>query len=172
MLRALLLFVLLLGGSRPDVRDIALAEVDLGDVQAVQSIRSQLGADDARAFASFVARHHVESANFCGRPPLMRSGRLPETVGDAIDLAAQRDAMDRAALRLAQAPKHPRQLAREEWDRLIRDRDMKLDALARLQSQYGKAAVRRADWAPLQEKLADIDRQLVAMKPYLFGSGG
>lgn len=171
MPRAFLLFVVLLGSCAPAPRDIVLADIDLGDMQAVQSIRNRLGAEEARAFASFVVRHHLKSANFCGQPLLGANGRVPETVGEAIDLAAQRDAMERAALLAAQAPKHPRQLAKEAWDNLIRDRDIKIDAQARLRSQYGEAAAGRPEWAPLQKRLAEIDRELVAMKPIVFGSG-
>ncbi len=172
MARAALLFTILLGGCAPSARDIALAEIDLRDMQTVQSIRTQLSDQDARAFASFVVRHHVKSAGFCGRPLQNSQGKPPATVGEAIDLAVRRDAMELQASMAALAPKHPRELAREAWDNLVRERDIGIDAQTRLRMQYGDAAIRRPEWARLEASIAEIDRKLVAMRPAIFGAGG
>lgn len=171
MARAALLFVVLLGGCAPGARNIALADLDLRDMQTVQSIRSQLGREDGQAFASYIVRHHVKSANFCGRPLVTSDGKAPETVGEAIDLAVRRDAMELQAQLAVWAPKHPRELARETWDDLVRARDIRIDAQTRLRMQYGDGAARRPEWAPLASSLAEIDRKLVAMKPAIFASG-
>lgn len=170
MTRFILLFVVVLGGCAPSARDIALSDLNLRDMQQIQTIRNQLGPQDGRAFANYVMRHHVTSANYCGRPLLSAHGQPPETVGEAIDLAMRRDALELKAVLAATAPKHPRQLARAEWDSLIRDRDMKVDARARLHDQFGERASRRPEWASLEIQLAEIDRKLVAMKPLVFGA--
>ena len=170
MTRFFLLFVALLGGCAPGARDTALSDLNLRDMQQIQTIRNQLGPQDGRAFANYVMRHHVASANYCGRPLLSAHGQPPETVGEAIDLAMRRDALELKAVLAATAPKHPRQLARDEWDSLIRDRDMKVDARARLHDQFGERASRRPEWASLETQLAEIDRKLTAMKPLVFGA--
>jgi len=172
MARLLLLFVVLLGGCAPGARDIALSEINLRDMQQVQTIRNRLGSQDGRAFANYVMRHHVSSVNYCGRPLLSAQGKAPETVGEAIDLAMRRDALELRALLVTTAPKHPRQLAREAWDSLIRDRDIKVDARAKLHDRFGEDARRRPEWVSLEAQLAEIDRKLVAMKPAVFGAGG
>ena len=171
MVRAVLLFILMLGGCSPGARDIALSELNFRDMQQIQTIRQQLGPQDGRAFANYVLRHHVTSANYCGRPLMGADGKAPETVGEAIDLAMQRDALELQALLASAAPKHPSQLAREAWDNLIRDRDIKVDARAQLHDRFGEQASRRPEWASLEAQLAEIDRKLVAMKPQVFGSG-
>lgn len=168
MTRAILLFLVLLGGCAPGARDIALSDLNLSDMQQIQSIRNQLGPQDGRAFANYIVRHHVASVNYCGRPLLGAHGKPPETVGEAIDLAMRRDALELGAALAASAPKHPRQLARDEWDSLIRDRDIKVDARARLHDQFGDKASRRPEWASLEAQLSEIDRKLVAMKPVVF----
>lgn len=171
MARAALLFVVLLGGCAPGARNIALADLDLRDMQTVQAIRNQLSPQDGQAFANFIVRHHVKSANFCGRPLVRPDGKAPETVGEAIDLAVRRDAMEVQTQMAAWAPKHPREIARETWDDLVRDRDIRTDSQTRLRMQYGDGAVRHPEWADLESSLAEIDRKLVAMKPTIFGSG-
>ena len=172
MVRAVLLFAVLLGGCAPSARDVAIADLDLGDMQTVQAIRNKLSEQEGRAFASYIVRHHVKSAKFCGRPLLRSDGKEPETVGEAVDLAMRRDALELGAQMAVWAPKHPRELARQAWDDLIRDRDIKIDAQARLRMQYGDGAIHQPEWKSLEASLAEIDRQLVSMKPTVFGSGG
>lgn len=172
MARAALLFAVLLGGCAPSARDIALADLDLSDMQTVEAIRNQLSEQDGQAFASYIVRHHVKSANFCGQPLKRSDGKGPETVGEAIDLAMRRDALELGAQMAAWAPKHPRELARQQWDDLVRDRDIKIDAQTRLRMQYGDDAMHQPEWKALEASLAEIDRKLVSMKPRVFGSPG
>ncbi|OWQ97057.1 hypothetical protein CDQ92_08210 [Sphingopyxis bauzanensis] len=139
-------------------------------MQTVRTIREQLAPQDGIAFANYVIRHHAKSASYCGKPLLDADGKAPATVGDAIDLAVRRDAMEQAALLASQAPKHPLQLAREEWDMLQRDRDIVIDTQTRLRSEFGDGASRRPEWASLVTRSAEIDRKLVAMKPTVFGA--
>ncbi len=171
MTRTFLLFVGLLGGCTPTARDIALSDIDLSNMQTVRTIRDQLSPQDGAAFADYVVRHNIKSANYCGQPLLNNDGEAPDTVGEAVDLTARRDAADRQVLVAAQRPTHPRELAKDQWDRLIRNRDTIIDAQDRLRLQYGDNAKRRSDWISLETRIVEIDRKLVAMKPDVFGSG-
>jgi len=171
MSRTFLLFVGLLGGCTPAARDIVLSDIDLSNMQTVQTIRDRLSPQDEAAFADYVVRHHIASANYCGQPLLNNDGEAPHTVGEAVDLTSRRNAMDRHELAAARTPVHPRELAKEQWDRLIRDRDTIIDAQDRLRWQYGDGAKRRSDWVSMETKMVEIDRKLVAMKPNVFGPG-
>lgn len=171
MTRTFLLFVSLLGGCAPEARNIALSEIDLSDMQTVRTIRDQLGPQDGAAFVNYVVKHHVKSASYCGQPLLNTEGEAPDTVGEAIDLTARRDALERQVVVGMQAPFHPRELAKEQWDDLIRSRDLMIDAQARLRLEFGDGAKLRPEWRSLETRMAEIDRKLVAMKPTVFGSG-
>ncbi|MES2781808.1 MAG: hypothetical protein V4657_03355 [Pseudomonadota bacterium] len=171
MVRAVFLIVGLLAGCAPEARDIALADVDLRNMQTVGTIRARLAPNERIAFANFIARHHIKSANFCGQPLVAATGKEPATVGEAVDLSMLRDAAERKALIEAKSPKHSGQLAREEWNAIISARDILLDSQTRLRIEYGENAVRRAEWKILATKMAEIDRKLIKMKPVVFGSG-
>lgn len=170
MTRTFMLFVGLLGGCTPAARDIALSDIDLTNMQTVRTIQDRLSSQDGAAFADYAVRHHIKSANYCGQPLLNNDGEAPDTVGEAVDLTARRDAVNRPVLVAAQTPSHPRELAKEQWDKLIGNRDTIIDAQDRLRLQYGDGAKRRLDWISLETKLVEIDRKLVAMKPNVFGS--
>ena len=171
MTRTFLLFVGLLGGCTPAVRDIALSDIDLSNMQTVQTIRERLSPQEGAAFADYVVRHHIKSAHYCGQPLLNNDGEAPDTVGEAVDLTVRRDAGDRSILVAAQPPAHPRELAKDHWDKLIRNRDNIIDAQARLRLEYGDDAKRRSDWMSLETRMIEIDRNLLAIKPNVFGSG-
>lgn len=169
MNKALLLFVALLAGCSSDARDMALAEVDLRDMVIVTEIRSRLSPQDGIAFANYIARHHSQAANFCGQPLIGIGGNEPATVGEAVDLSIERDKAERLALIEAQKPKHPRQVAKEEWDSLVIARDINVDSQSRLRMEFGDKAARSAQYKALEAKIAEIDGKLVAMKPRVFG---
>lgn len=171
MTRTFLLLVGLLGGCAPAARDISLSDIDMSNMQTVRAIRDQLSPKDGVAFADYVVKHHAESANYCGEPLLDDDGEAPDTVGEAVDLTARRDAADRQVLVAARAPSHPREQAKEQWDNLIRNRDIIIDAQARLRLEYGNGAKRRPEWVPLETRMVEIDRKLVAMKSSVFGPG-
>lgn len=171
MNRAALLFIAALAGCSADPRNIALAEVDLRNMESVATIRSHLDPQDSIAFANYVVRHHSMSASFCGQPLVDQGGKAPETIGEAIDLAIIRDEADRRAALEAKKPKHHRQLLKEDWNNLISARDILVDSQSRLRMQYGEAATRRSEWTSLKTKMAQIDQKLIAMKPKVFGSG-
>lgn len=169
MARAIILLAALLSGCASGARDIKLSDVDLSNMTTVQNIRSRLTPNEGVAFANFVVRHRIGSAGFCGQPLLDTKGRAPATIGDAIDLALLRDAAERQATIEARRPKHPRQLAMEEWDRLVFARDVAIDAQSRIRTEYGEGAERRPEWKKLELRLTDINHKLVRMKPELFG---
>lgn len=170
MTRPILLFFALLAGCSPEVRDIALVDVNLRDMNAVATIRSQLEPQDSIAFANYVVRHHSAAERFCGQPLIGVGGREPVTVGEAVDLSIQRDKAERLAVLEARKPKHPQQLAKEEWDNLIAARDIMMDSQSRLRMEHGDNAMRRSEWKSLKAKMMQIDQQLIAMKPTVFGS--
>lgn len=170
MARTIFLFVGLLAGCAPETRDIALADIDLKDMQTVQTIRADLQPQEGIAFANYVARHHIASAEFCGQPLLRSDGKAPTTIGEAIDLAMLRDAAEHRASMEAKRPKHPRKLAREEWDKLILERDIVIDAQTRLRAEFGVGIEQRRDWKSLESRMTAVNKRLVALKPSVFGS--
>jgi hypothetical protein len=170
--RAVLLVVAALLGCSPEVREIELAELDLTDMETVQTIRARLGEAEGAVFASYVAKHYVRSAAFCGRPLVTSEGQPPATVGEAIDLTIARDAQDRRALEEASGPRHPREIAKQEWDELISERDAVIDAQSRLLEVSGPGAQHSTEWKALQASKLELDRRLAEMKPRVFGPGG
>lgn len=169
MNRIVLPFVALLVGCAPDAREIAINDVNLRDMDAVANIRAQLKPQEQVAFANFLIRHHADSAHFCGKPLTGPGGKPPATIGEAVDYAMLRDEADRLAAIEAKKPKHQRQLAKEEWDRLIASRDILVDSQSRLRMEFGDNAERRSEWKSVATRLAAIDKQLVEMKPAVFG---
>lgn len=170
MTRAVFLFVALLAGCAPQARDITLADVDLRNMQIVGAIRAGLEPEERIAFANYIVRHHARSANFCGQPLMAVNGKEPTTIGEAVDLSILRDAAERLALIESKKPKHPLQLAKDEWDRLISARDIMIDSQSRLRMEHGDKAVRRPEWKLLESRMAQINEKLVAMKPAVFGA--
>ena len=170
MSRAVLLFVAALLGCSPEVRGIELAELDLTDMETVRDIRSRLDDAERAAFASYVAKHHLRAAAFCGRPLIGTDGQGPKTVGEAIDLTIARDARDRRALVEASRPPHPREVARRSWDDLISERDGLIDAQSRLLEVHGQAGEGSPEWKALEARKLEVDRRLAELKPRVFGS--
>lgn len=169
MTRAIFLLIGLVAGCAPQGRDIPLADVDLRNMQTVTTIRAQLVPQERIAFANYVVRHHARSDNFCGDPLMSANGKPPATIGEAVDLSIVRDAAERQALIEANKPKHPNQLAKEEWDRLTSARDVLMDAQSRLSMEFGDKAERRPEWKSLSAEMTEINKKLVVMKPVIFG---
>ena len=169
--RGVLLLVAALLGCSPEVREIELAELDLTDMTTVQDIRARLDKAEGAAFASYVAKHYVRSAAYCGRPLVTADGEPPATVGEAIDLTLTRDAEDRRALEEAAGPRHPRELAKQEWDELISERDTVIDAQSRLLEVGGTASQSSREWKTLEARKLKLDGRLAELKPRAFGTG-
>jgi hypothetical protein len=169
--RGVLLLVAALLGCSPEVKDIELKELDLTDMETVQDIRARLDKAEGAAFANYVAKHYVRSAAFCGRPLVTPDGQPPATVGEAIDLTKARDAQDRQALEEAARPRHPREVAKQEWDELISERDTIIDAQSRLLEVSGRGAQRSTEWKALEASKLELDRRLAEMKPRVYGPG-
>jgi hypothetical protein len=159
----------LLLGCAPGVKDAKLEDVDLSDMKALQAIRAQLNAEDGAAFASYVVRHSVASASFCGRPLAGPDGKPPRTVGEAIDLALDRDAADRRALALEGQSEYSRPRAQEQWDDLISERDMLINAQSVLRADHGAFAERRSEWKALEARIAHINDHLSELEPLIYG---
>ena len=172
MSRGVLLVVAALLGCSPEARDIELEGLDLTDMETVQDIRARLDDADRAAFASYVAKHYLRSAAFCGRPLVTSDGQPPATVGKAIYLTRARDAEDRQALEAAARPRHPREVAKQEWDELISERDAVIDAQSQLLEGKGAEAQRSKEWKTLEARKLELDQRLVEMKPRAFGPEG
>ena len=164
--------VAVLLGCSPGVKEIELDELDLTDMETVQNIRARLDRADGAAFASYVAKHYVRSAAFCGRPLVTSGGQPPATVGEAIDLTMMRDAQDQRALEEASGPRHPREVAKQEWDELISERDGVIDAQSQLVELDGPGAQRSTEWKVLEARKLELDRRLTEVKPRVFGPDG
>lgn len=162
--------LILLMGCAPDPRSVELSDVDLSDMRTVQAVRAQLSAEDGAAFATYLVKHHIASANFCGRSLAGPDGKPPETIGEAIDFALAREIEDRRALAMASKPLHPRELAQQHWDTLVSERDFLIDAQSLLHAQHGTAAERLSEWSSIESRRADVDRRLLELKPTVFGS--
>lgn len=166
---ALIAGLIVLMGCASDARSVKLSDVDLSDMRTVQQVRAQLGAEEGVAFANYVVKHHIASANFCGRLLIGSDGKPPETIGEAIDLALAREAEVRRALEMANEPKHPREVAHQRWDKLISEREYLVHAQVVMRGKHGAAAERQSEWSSIETRMADVDRRLVEMKPRVFG---
>ena len=80
--RIAILISLFLAACGQDVRDLRLDEVDLANQVVAQKIGRQLGPADSRDFTTYAAIH-AHSGGLCGNR--LRDGKLPGTVGDAIE---------------------------------------------------------------------------------------
>jgi hypothetical protein len=146
----------LLLGCAPGVKDAKLEDVDLSDMKALQAIRAQLNAEDG-------------AASFCGRPLAGPDGKPPRTVGEAIDLALDRDAADRRALALEGQSEYSRPRAQEQWDDLISERDMLINAQSVLRADHGAFAERRSEWKALEARIAHVNDHLSELEPLIYG---
>ncbi|MGX7953809.1 hypothetical protein ACWPM1_14755 [Tsuneonella sp. HG249] len=70
-------------GCGLDVRERALADIDLSDQSAVAAIGRQLPAREQTAFLTYALVHWPGSKSFCGKP-MKVAGLAPATVGEAI----------------------------------------------------------------------------------------
>ena len=172
MSRAVLLVIAALLGCSPEVRGLELDDLDLTDMKTVQDIRVRLDEVEGPAFASYVTKHYMRSAAFCGRPLVASDGRPPATVGEAIDLTIARDTEERRAAEEAARPRHARDVAKQEWDELISERDGIIDAQSRLLELDGPGAQRSTEWKILEARKLELDRRLTEVKPRVFGPDG
>lgn len=169
MSRSIIFMCMLLAGCASDVRDTRLADIDLRNMETVQEISARLPPAQRAAFANYVLVHNAASAGFCGRALARSDGTPPETIGEAIELSRIRDAEMRRATNGPPERTDPGEEASKNWDDLIVERDMLIDAQSILRAEHGVEATRLAEWKSLQDRMVTIDRRLLEMKPKMFG---
>ncbi|WP_176266225.1 hypothetical protein [Qipengyuania atrilutea] len=70
----------------------ALDAYDLSDMAVVNRLAIDLTAEEAGALKTYAIHHLATSAAFCGDVLVDKSGRTPETIGEAIDFTLEREA--------------------------------------------------------------------------------
>lgn len=163
--RFAIILALLLSACADDVRGLRLAEVDLSDGAAVRQLGRQLSPADSAALITYAALHAPSSPGFCGKRLLGPSGQEPATIGEAIDFTRERAAAIRTASLGAERPKSAAELAAEQWDGLIVQRELLISRQSVLLSEHGPAAKRLSEWASLEARMAEYDSKLAALKP-------
>jgi hypothetical protein len=163
--RFAIILALLLSACADDVRGLRLAEVDLSDGAAVRQLGRQLSPADSAALITYAALHAPSSPGFCGKRLLGPSGQEPATIGEAIDFTRERAAAIRTASLGAERPKSAAELAAEQWDGLIVQRELLVSRQSVLLSEHGPAAKRLSEWASLEARMAEYDSKLAALKP-------
>lgn len=74
-----------LTGCAQQVRDRPLAGIDFADPSTLAALQNALPLDERGALGTYALLHWPKSRYYCGKPP-GRRGRVPITIGDAIDL--------------------------------------------------------------------------------------
>ncbi len=140
-----------------DVKSIRLANVDLSDSSVVHKLGQGLRGAERAALSTYVFRHRVQSAGFCGKKLVDHEGGGPTTIGEAIDLTIARQDAD--ARREAQKP-----VWAQRWEELTRERDRLIDRQGFLLAEHGSAARQTLDWETLEASLTENGRALTNLR--------
>jgi len=162
--RLVIVMALVLAGCTEDVRDLRLEAVDLSDMTAVHELARQLSPTDKAALITYAAIHAPSSPGFCGKTFVGRSGKAPSTIGEAIELTLDLQADIRTARVDAERAKTPAQLAAEQWDDLIVQRELLISRQSVLLSEHGAAARQLREWRSLEARMTEYDEKLAALK--------
>jgi len=171
MRRASIILALALFGCAADVGDIRLADVDLSDAKVVERLSRRMDPDERQAFTTYVVAHFASSASFCGRPLVGPQGQEPVTIREAIELTRFRQAQQPVGGDLLAVSTREDQIIRQ-WHDLISKRDLLIDRQTLLRAQNGASAERLSEWKSIQVEMADLDRQLLELKPQFLAAGG
>lgn len=147
-----------------DARDRSLAGLDLSNMELVRELGRGLSSADRAMFSTYVAIHAPSSPTFCGERLVGRDGREPLTVGEAIDMTQVRDFEIRLARAKEAKPLTPAQVARRQEVFTVDQRGTLSDRQTLLFAKYGPAARSMPEWAALERRKAEYDRQLAAMR--------
>ncbi len=145
-------------------RERSLAGLDLSNMELVRDLGEGLSGDDRAAFSTYVLIHAPSSPSFCGERLFARDGREPLTVGEAIDLTRLREFEIRLARAEEAKPLTPVQLARRQVRFTDDQRGMVSDQQTLLFAKYGAAARQTPEWAALERRKAEYERQLAEMR--------
>lgn len=159
--------MLLLAACSQDPRAIELADVNLADMDVVQDIRGRLAPEDRSVFGTYVIRHAATSPSFCGEVLVDRDGRMPRTIGEAIDLTVLREERDRRERLAAKRPPTAAEALRRQRDSLILGKEALIGRRTFLDMRHGPAAKELPEWAEIEARMADYDAQLAALEPKL-----
>lgn len=161
----------LLSACAQDPLSVRLAEVDLSDAAVMQDLARGLSPKDKAALIIYQTVHSPSSTGFCGQRLVGRDGEEPRTIGDAINLTLRREAQLRTARIEAERPKTAAELAREQWDGLIVERELLIARQSALLVNHGPAAKRLSEWNSLETKMTESDRKLAALRPEMESAG-
>lgn len=157
-------FLLLSACMGDAARDRSLAGLDLSNMELVRELGEGLNAADRGAFSTYVAIHAPSSPTFCGEVLVGRDGRQPLTIGEAIDMTRLREFEIQFARAEEAKPLTPAQAARRQIRFSDDQRGMLSDQQTILFAKYGSAAARTPEWAELERRKADYDRQIAEMR--------
>jgi hypothetical protein len=158
--RTLILLTLLLSSCKQDVREVRLAGVDLSDLAGVQKLGRALDAAERTALVTYAMIHAPGAAGFCGQKLVDRRGKDPQTIGEAIKLTLAREAQIRDAQISSQAEMTPIELAAQEWDRIVDQRELIIHRRNVLTMEHGDAASRLPEWSELEVKMKGYDQRM------------
>ena len=157
---------LAVAGCASSTLDTPLGGLDLNDSRTVARLQSGLSSQDRGALAVYALRHWPGSRAFCGEAIVDNSGRLPQTIGEAIRLTKAREQADETAALERARP-------RSEGEKLLEQRDLEIsqrDALlARQQVAMVMAKNKRAraeidsiaqDLTRVEKRIDEINAQL------------
>lgn len=155
-------------GCASSTLDTPLAGLDLNDSRTLARLQSGLSSQDRGALAVYALRHWPESRAFCGEAVVDTSGRLPRTIGEAIQLTKAREQADTAAALARARPKSDGEKLLEQRDFEISQRDALLArqqvAMAMLKSKRA-----RSEMASISRDLAEVDKRLGEINARLEG---
>lgn len=139
-----------------------LEGLNLADMAVVSRVTAELEPADAATFRTFAVTHWAASHAFCGAPLLDAQGRLPQTVGAAIALTAQREATLAAAAK-AQVVDLARMSPGERRAYRLWQAQDKLGDLVDEREMFGMMA--SSGLSPVTpEQLAHLDSQIAAQR--------
>jgi hypothetical protein len=161
------LLALALLSCRTDVGDTYLADVDLTDMKEVERLGILMSPEERYAFATYVIEHNVSSANYCGRPLVSRRGQGPATIQEAIEMTQIRQARDAAADSIEGDTSGSRDQVIRQWDDLISRRDLLMERQILLRAHNASVAEHRS----IRAKIADLDSQLLELRPKYLSAG-
>lgn len=132
---------LALSACSADVRERSLADVDLGNMEVVQALGTELSQDERAALATYVVAHWPRSAAFCGEVLVDENGQQPTTIGEAIVMTKWREKERERRLARAARPRTPMEQLLDRRDFLIGQQDQLFSQKELLFDQLGKKAM-------------------------------
>lgn len=139
--------------------DTPLAGLDLNDGRTLARLQRGLSPQDSGALAIYALRHWPGSRAFCGEAVVDQSGRLPQTVGEAVRLTKAREPVEAAAAAARAKPASQGEQLLEQRDLEISQRDA---LLARQQIALMKPRDKQTQLEidSIGKELLDVEKRL------------